>query len=76
LWKGDEQVLPAAARRLAAVIPDARLEIIPDGGHYVIYDLIERLLGLLPPGGPSATDVQTSVQARASGSARAAQPTG
>jgi hypothetical protein len=65
----------AAARRLAAVIPDARLEIIPDGSHYVIYALIERLLGMLRPGAPGATDAQTSAPTRASGPAGTAHPT-
>ena len=52
LWHGarDGLVPVAAAHRLASRIPDARLELIPDGGHYVIYDLIERLLGLVRPG--------------------------
>jgi pimeloyl-ACP methyl ester carboxylesterase len=76
LWHGsrDGLVPLAAARRLAAVIPDAGLEIIPDAGHYVIYDLIERLLGLLRPG--ASTGAPASAQARASGPADAAHPTG
>jgi pimeloyl-ACP methyl ester carboxylesterase len=45
IWHGarDGLVPIAAAHRLVDLIPDARLEIVPDGGHYVIYDLIDRL---------------------------------
>lgn len=49
LWHGARDLLVpcAAAERLAAAIPDCRVEIIPDGGHYLVYALMDRLLGVL-----------------------------
>ena len=49
IWHGarDKLVPCAAAKRLAAALPDCRLEIIADGGHYLVYALMDRLLGVL-----------------------------
>lgn len=53
IWHGahDGLVPIAAAHRLVALIPNCRLEVVPDGGHYVIYDLIDGLLETVRPGG-------------------------
>jgi pimeloyl-ACP methyl ester carboxylesterase len=49
LWHGgrDTLVPSIAAERLARSIPDCRVEIIRDGGHYLIYDMLDDLLAML-----------------------------
>ena len=49
VWHGarDTLVPCVAAQRLADSIPDRRVEIVPDGGHYLVYDMLDRLLAML-----------------------------
>ena len=49
LWHGarDTLVPCVAAQRLAGSIPDCRVEIVPDGGHYLVYDIMDDLLAML-----------------------------
>jgi pimeloyl-ACP methyl ester carboxylesterase len=49
VWHGarDTLVPCAAAHRLARLLPDCRLEIVPDGGHYLAFDMIDSLLAAL-----------------------------
>jgi pimeloyl-ACP methyl ester carboxylesterase len=49
LWHGarDTLVPCVAAQRLARSIPDCRVEMIPDGGHYLVYDMLDNLLATL-----------------------------
>jgi pimeloyl-ACP methyl ester carboxylesterase len=46
IWHGarDTLVPCVAAQRLAGSIPDCRVEIIPDGGHYLVYGMLDELL--------------------------------
>jgi pimeloyl-ACP methyl ester carboxylesterase len=46
LWHGarDTLVPCVAAERLARSIPDCRVEMIPDGGHYLVYEMLDDLL--------------------------------
>jgi pimeloyl-ACP methyl ester carboxylesterase len=46
LWHGarDTLVPCVAAQRLARSIPNCRVEVIPDGGHYLVYEILDDLL--------------------------------
>ena len=50
-WQGvdDAAVPPAIGRRLAEAIPQARLELVPDAGHFLViehgHDVFARLVG-------------------------------
>jgi pimeloyl-ACP methyl ester carboxylesterase len=49
LWHGDRDTLVpcAALERLAGALPRRRVEVVPGGGHYLVYEMMESLLALL-----------------------------
>jgi pimeloyl-ACP methyl ester carboxylesterase len=49
VWHGarDTLVPCVVAERLAGSIPDCRVEIAPEGGHYLVYDILDDLLATL-----------------------------
>jgi pimeloyl-ACP methyl ester carboxylesterase len=49
VWHGarDTLVPCTAVERLAGSIPDCRVEMIPDGGHYLVYGMLDELLATL-----------------------------
>ncbi len=51
LWQGEHDISipPAAARYLADKIPDSVLAMIPDGGHFWVFEHLHEMLDVLVP---------------------------